>query len=441
MENREFIDSCFEKCISGKILEKEEIIKLLDIEVNSEEDSYLREKARSAAAHITGNSGCSWAAVGMDYEPCPMNCKFCSFAEKFDLIKEKRHVTEDELLAHIKTFVAGGAGYIALRTTEFYSTDVLLSYVKKIRSETPGNYEILLNTGELDPVKARHIAANGVYGAYHALRLREGQDTPFDPEVRRSTMMAIGNSDLSLMSFLDPVSPEHTHEEIAARLLDILSCNPSMCGVMALFPVKGTAMEHVRMLTEDEIAHITAVVRLSCGRNVRDICAYPSSLKTMKAGANLCIVEAGAIPRSAEYSAEEWTGNAMQTMRQMIKDAGYRLSMPPAKRTGNKKCPCSGTTDEDFIKPVMLKAMLDGPAPLYDVCETLCQVMEYGEPDLDILAELSDSLTEMERCGYIRIADDMCSITERGIRAYKLWKSMIDDYRSSLLRAGKYLDI
>ena len=71
-----------------------------------------------------------------------MNCSFCSFGEKWHVIKENRCVTEAEVFESVRRYAAGGAAYIILRTTEFYSIDKLLEHVPRIRREVPGGYAL-----------------------------------------------------------------------------------------------------------------------------------------------------------------------------------------------------------------------------------------------------------------------------------------------------------
>ena len=87
-----------------------------------------------------------------------------------------------KLLKKAKSFVEHGADYIVLRTTEFYSNELLLSLVTQLRTQIPGEYDLILNTGEFNEKVAERMFDSGVSGIYHALRLREGIDTPFSPE-------------------------------------------------------------------------------------------------------------------------------------------------------------------------------------------------------------------------------------------------------------------
>ncbi len=326
MKVRDAIDSAAKKCLASEVLTRDEMVRLLDIPVGGAEDDYLRETARRAAHQLTGSRGYIWCAVGMDFVPCTMNCSFCSFGEKWHVIKENRCVTEAEIFESVRRYAAGGAAYIILRTTEFYSIDKLLEYVPRIRREVPGGYALMLNTGEMTREIAEKVAAGGIYGAYHALRLREGRDTPFDVQTRIDTMRSISASPLKLISLTEPIGPEHSSEEIADCFLNAVDCGAVMGGAMARFPVPGTPFAGTRRLSDGEMAHIVAVLRLSGGSAIRDICVHPASDLAMRSGANVLVVECGAIPRDAVYAESDWAQTDMALARRRLTEAGYRIS-------------------------------------------------------------------------------------------------------------------
>ncbi len=326
MTAKDRIRAAADKCLAAAPLSKEEMIYLLDIPADSEDDIFLRAAAYDAARKLTGGRGYIWCAVGMDFVPCSMNCRFCSFGEKWHVIKESRVVTEEEIMESVRRYAEGGAAYVILRTTEFYDIDRLLEYIPRIRREVPGDYVIVLNTGEMTPEIAEKVARAGVYGVYHALRLREGEDTPFDVNIRISTMMSVSRSQLKLISLTEPIGPEHTSAEIADRFLNTVRCGAVMGGAMARFPVPGTPFEGTRRITDEEMAHITAVLRLSGGGVIRDICAHPASDVVMRSGANVLVVECGAVPRDAVYAESDWAHTDMAIARKKLTDAGYSIS-------------------------------------------------------------------------------------------------------------------
>lgn len=328
---RGFIDECKAKCLAGEPLSRDEIISLLRVEAESADGAYLRTAAREAAAKIAGGRGYIWCAVGMDYAPCPMNCKFCSFGEKWGIVKEPRRVMPEEIVSRARRYAEMGAAYIVLRTTEFYGLDRLLGFIPEIRAQIPGGCAIVLNTGELDAAAAAKTKAAGVYGVYHALRLREGTDTPFDPAERSATMKNVSASGMTLISLVEPIGCEHTDEEIADSFLNAVACGAKICGAMARFPVMGTPFGSSPMISGVRLAHVVAALRLSGGSAVRDICVHKATLEALESGANVMVVESGAIPRDSDFSEKDWAGVDMARARAMLDSAGYEISLPPAQ--------------------------------------------------------------------------------------------------------------
>lgn len=216
---------------------RNEILGLLAIPLGSEEDRQLRCAAKEVAMARTGGKAYVWAAVGLDYAPCPMNCQFCSFGQDWGVVQEPSQLRREEALAQIRAFVEGGARFVVLRTTEFYSIPELLELVREIRRTIPGPYEVILNAGEFGPDIARQMVDAGVSGIYHACRLREGTDTPFDPALRLATMQSVTDSPLKLISLVEPMGPEHTHEEIADNFFNIVRHGAVISGAMARIPV------------------------------------------------------------------------------------------------------------------------------------------------------------------------------------------------------------
>ena len=94
------IEEAKEKALNGIALTKEEIIKLLEIPLNSEEDLKLREAAYEVAMKKTAGKGYIWSAIGADYAPCLMNCKFCSFGKKWNIVKQTVHYSNEEIYVH-----------------------------------------------------------------------------------------------------------------------------------------------------------------------------------------------------------------------------------------------------------------------------------------------------------------------------------------------------
>ena len=315
-----------EKCMQGITLSKDEIIQLLSIPMHSDEDYLLRKTAREIASIKTNNKGYIWSAIGLDFAPCPMNCKFCSFGDKWNIVKEKRILTNEEIISRVKIQVENGAHYIVLRTTEFFSISDLINLVQKIKTEITGQYRVVLNVGEFDLETANRLYESGVWGIYHAIRLREGIDTYFNVEIRQQTQIAVMNSPLQLITLVEPIGIEHTNEEIASIFLTNVQKNTYINGAMARVPVIGTPLGDKEPLSSERLAQIIAVLRLSGGNTVKDICVHPATTEAFNSGANVMVVETGAIPRDSKYTAEDWAQVSIQSAHKVLQNANYETT-------------------------------------------------------------------------------------------------------------------
>jgi len=300
------IDEAFEKVLFGVKLSKQEIVELLKIDTYSDECTYLRMKANDAGRIITDNKAYMWGAIGLDYASCAANCDFCSFGSAWGLIETEEIFTSSMILSKVKEYVDNQVHFIVLRTTQYYSLDTLMEYVQTIRKEIEGNYEIIVNVGEFDIRMAHQMHESGVNGVYHAIRLREGIDTHFDVKERMQTLSAVHQSQLNLIHLVEPVGVEHGYEEIADRFLCSLDYGVYISGIMARIPVKGTPLGDKPQLSDEEVAKMIAVLRLAGGRTVHHICVHPASELAIQSGANVVVIETGAIPRDQALIAGKW---------------------------------------------------------------------------------------------------------------------------------------
>ncbi len=317
------IEKAQNKCLSGQLLSRDEIVDLLSIPIHSDKDKELRLAAREVAAKIGQNKGYIWSAIGLDFAPCSMNCQFCSFGEKWGIVKQSKICSEEEILSRIKIQVENGAHYIVLRTTEFFSINDLIELTKHIKKTIEGTYRIVLNVGEFDLAKARLMHECGIWGVYHAIRLREGVDTNFKIEARQKTQKAVIDSPLQLITLAEPIGIEHSNTEIADIFLTNVIYQTTINGAMARVPVAGTPLGCYPALPSERLAQIVATLRLSGGNLVQDICVHPANLDALQSGANVMVVETGAIPRDTVYAVSDWEKRSIETAHALLTQAGY----------------------------------------------------------------------------------------------------------------------
>lgn len=326
MNKLRVIEQAKAKALNGNILDRESIISLLQIDPESKECDQLGKAAREVASVVCKDRAYLWAAIGIDFKACPMNCDFCSLGEKWGIVKEESVLEEHEIMGLAKQFVDQGAHWIVLRTTQFYSLDRLIEVARKLKKEIYGEYELGLNVGEFDENIAKKMVDAGLEFAYHTLRLREGISTRFNPADRLATMEAINKSDLKLMSLVEPLGIEHTNEEIADSFLTAMKYGAALTGCMERIPVPGTPLGELPAVSERRLAQVIAVTRLAAGFNAPNICVHRASEIAMEWGANVTVVETGAIPRDTQCtSKEDWKGFTPGKAKKWFNSKGYQV--------------------------------------------------------------------------------------------------------------------
>ncbi len=323
LSNLNLIQELKKKALKGKKLNRDEIISLLEIDPESEEAELLGNAAREVAGAITNDRANIWASVGVDYRNCPMSCNFCAFGKEWGIVTEENERSFDQITEIIHNIVSQGARWIILRTTQFYKFDKLTELTKLVRSEVPGDYEIVVNTGEFDELNAKILEESGVQRVYHTLRLREGIDTKFEPNDRIATLETIRDSQLELAYLIEPIGIEHENEEIADIFLTGLEYGTTLTGAMARVPLPKTPLSELPQISSRRHAQIAAVTRLAANRHAPNICVHPPNQTALNWGANVLVVETGAIPRDVTKCESEWNGFDIKTAKQMFKNANY----------------------------------------------------------------------------------------------------------------------
>lgn len=326
MESQILLERAKESAKRGEKLDRQSILELLKLDPDSDVVDSLGKIAKEVSFARTGGNGHIWSVIGVDYDSCPMNCSHCSFGEKWGIVKKGHELRVDEVIEIARMQVRKGARWIVLRTTEFYSLDKLTHLVREIRKAIPGDYEIAANVGELDNQKAEALVASGIQCVYHTLRLREGIDTNFRLEERLGTLEAIKNSALKLVYLIEPVGEEHSGDELADVFLTGLGFGAEVTGAMARVPVEGTPFGGSKQITERRLAQIIAITRLASGNQAPDICVHPPSQLALDWGANVLVVETGAVPRDHQFSENEWNGFTIDTAKDWLETSGYKMN-------------------------------------------------------------------------------------------------------------------
>ncbi len=312
--------------LEGEQLTAEDAVDLLACEPATPEAEIIWHAAREVALKHS-RQGRIWAAIGVDYRPCPRNCRFCSFGAAWRIVTQSEEWSIQQVISAADKFARGGADWITIRTTQDYPHEHICTIARALRAEIADCPKLVINTGEFTLDQAHELYAAGYRVAYHVYRLREGRDTGIDPAARLATLENIRRSPLELAFLVEPVGVEHTVEEIATEMIRARRFGATLTGVMARVPVPGTPLGDLPPVPEERLAHMVAVSRLVAGYTATDICVHPPSELALQAGANVVVVETGAVPRERDAVPREWRGLTIEQAREML---ARHYSMVPA---------------------------------------------------------------------------------------------------------------
>ena len=320
----ELIDRCKDKAMRDEDLTREELIGLIDIDPESEECDYLGKAAREVKRKNTGDVAHVGTSIGLDLRPCPMSCKFCSLGEKWGLINGEYELSDETVIGVLDYILGKGFNKVTLRTTEFYPIEKLCAIAKKLRAKYGQLFGMSANTGELTPEKAKMLKEAGFNGIYHAIRLREGIDTPLSVETRIATIKAAQSAGLRVSSGIDPIGVEHTSEEIADLIMLYRELKVDGMCTMKRINIPGTPLEGVPEISERRLAQITAVNRLAGGSRWT-VAAHPITKLGLEFGADHVSVETGANPRDNNLNMLRWSKCDHDTAYEILKSAGCTM--------------------------------------------------------------------------------------------------------------------
>ncbi|MEI3229821.1 radical SAM protein [Gordonibacter pamelaeae] len=320
-----------EKGLEGNGLSAENVLALYEVEETSKEAAYIRWAGQELSMIAADGVAEIHAQIGLNSTVCPKNCKFCSFAACNNVRKGKYELPKEDVLEYAKLYVEEGANLILMLTTASYSFDKLVDMVGSVREVIPADMPLLVNTDDMQLDQCRQLKAAGANGAYHAVRMCEGEDTEIPVEKRFETFANLREAGLTLSTCVEPVGPEHTPEELTEATMRCISTNPLSAGVGKRIGVPGTLVYDRGMLTDVANANMVAVYRLATGRDLRLNCSA-NTVMTAASGANLAWAEVGTNPRdTVERTEHGGRGSNIAQLRKMFAASGWQVLDGPSK--------------------------------------------------------------------------------------------------------------
>ncbi len=307
-------------------IDRDAALALMQPELHSKETYALMETANRVSRKQFNNKGENHFHIGINVEACPFDCSFCSLTVKAGIFKEKIEFTSDEILRWAKLAESGGADALNLMTTGTYSFEKLLETGRMLKNEisTP----LVANTRDITHKEGNMLLDAGFVGAYHAVRLGEGRDTPFKREKRIHTITVLKDVGLQWMNCVEPVGPEHDIEEILDLMFLAKKYRATYSGVMRRINFPGSPMMQYGMISELEMARMVAVSRLVMGNIPKAHCTHEPHSASLLAGANLFFPEVGASPRDGEADTEKGRGKGLDACKQIHVEMNWDPDLP-----------------------------------------------------------------------------------------------------------------
>lgn len=318
------VNNIFTKIETNAELSKEDAVTLLSLETISSDYYRLLYLARKQSNTFFGNRGYVFAQIGINAEPCSVNCKFCSMAAEHYVLPNRWRKSVDEITDGVKQLVAGRVNDIFLMTTADYPIEKFIEIGKTVRQYIPAKIRFVANIGDFDLSAANRLKGAGFTGAYHIVRMRESVDTGASVEQRIQTLNAIRDAGLELYYCVEPIGAEHSYEEIAAEMFRAREYQVEAMAVMRRTPIEGTPLFANASISTPELCKIAAVTLLVV-RPARSMNVHEVTEMSILAGINQLYAEAGANPRDTNDNTENNRGYTVVSVRRLLENSGYSV--------------------------------------------------------------------------------------------------------------------
>lgn len=345
------IAEIFYRAADGGGIDKTEALTLMRVDPLSKEGYALMQTADSLSRQTFKNKGENHFHIGVNVEPCPMDCSFCSLTNGAGIFTEHIEFPYEQILAWAKQAEARSADALNIMTTGTYSFDKLLAIGRLLQAavSTP----LVANTRDINHKEGEKLLDAGFVGFYHAVRLGEGRDTPFRREKRIGTIKVLRDVGLLWMNCVEPVGPEHSHEEIVDLMFLAREYRAAYSGAMRRINFPGSPMSKYGMVNELELAKVTAVSRLVMGDIPKAHCTHEPNSTSLMAGANLLFPEVGSSPRDNRPDSSKGIGRDPTDCRTMLQEVGWNPDLPSN---------CFGSTAAQFLNQERDESVATGPS-------------------------------------------------------------------------------
>ena len=318
------VERAVAEALSGRpVSDPEQIAMLLEIPLFSTESAVLQAAARQLSEQACNGGAEVHAQVAMNVGPCPRQCLFCSFAACHGLFTEPKESPLDYVVAQARGFEEQGANAIYLMATGAYAFPRFLERGSVVRAALAPETVLIANISDFSREQARQLRDAGFTGVYHAVRLGEGEVTGIPVERRLQSIEAARDAGLVVGTCVEPVGPEHTMADLVKLILLTRDMRPAYSGAARRIPIPTTSLSAYGVVSEAQMAHILAVIRVVLPLDIRGHCTHEPSIVGACSGANLFWAEAGANPRDTRERTEEGRGMSVARCRELFGEADW----------------------------------------------------------------------------------------------------------------------
>jgi biotin synthase len=318
------------KAADGGALSHGEIVALLRLPPGAPDAYRVLSEANRVSRSLSGNRAEVHGQFALNLSPCPEDCAFCSFAVGNGLFRESRTVTPSVARGMAGRFEADGANAVFVMTVADFDFGEFLEISQEVRRALRPETALIANVGDRTVKEALRMREAGFLGVYHALRLREGDDTRIPPERRRRSLEAFRVAGLVIGTCVEPVGPEHSNDEIAELILFAGGFDPAYSGAARRITVPGSPLAAHGMISELRMAQIVAVTRLATPWSVVGNCTHEPCTLGAIAGANLFWAESGANPRDTKADTGEGRGRDVAWCASLFRETDWAVLEGPS---------------------------------------------------------------------------------------------------------------
>jgi len=319
------------KSRSGDVLSKNELVYLLGLAPDSAEMYTVMAESTRLSKELSDGKAEVHAQFAINLAPCSCNCLFCSFAKVNGVFTKATELTPEQAVTYARQFESDGANAVFMMSTARYPFERFIEISEEVRKSLKPETTLIANIGDQSLKNSARLKTAGFSGVYHAVRLREGQDTTLSVKERKQSIRNFMEAGLEVGTCVEPVGPEHSNEELAEMIEFTASFNPSYSGAARRIAIPGTVMAKRGVISELRMAQILAVTRLGMPRSVMGNCTHEPCTLGAIAGANLFWAEVGANPRDIEEKTEEGRGETVCSCQSIFHESNWDVWSGPSR--------------------------------------------------------------------------------------------------------------